>query len=359
VTLGRAQRIENFVVALLVVFVLGSACSSGGEGNGGGKDVIAGASEQSTLESAPKQVKPDGAIGDGLDAGNLSFRIFAVRSKDRIYSMAKPGAGPVSRGNIRSEYVIIDYLVKNISGSPMTTGAEVTLLDDQGNPHELDDSITPPSGGTDGMGLGKGQTRASTMFFRVPNGIIPETLVIETSKSKARVDLLARNMEKVPPEDYLRVYHLYLDEKAYEEAYEMFDPASVHDITLGEWLSFWEPLWGKRYVGLDKLRSLSETSSAAVFLMTRTIYDRDGDVMADPEIQSMVTQEMVRADGEWELVMGDDLATDIIAEIGPDETPVPEPAAPESTQPPTTVPETTQPETTSPDAESTSSAPTD
>lgn len=139
----------------------------------------------------------------------------------------------------------------------------------------------------------------------------------------------------------------------------MFDPASVHDITLGEWLSFWEPLWGKRYVGLDKLRSLSETSSAAVFLMTRTIYDRDGDVMADPEIQSMVTQEMVRADGEWELVMGDDLATDIIAEIGPDETPVPEPAAPESTQPPTTVPETTQPETTSPDAESTSSAPTD
>ena len=358
VTLGRVNRIEKFVVALLVVFVLGSACSSGGEGHGGEKDVIAGASEQSTPEPAPKQVKPDGAIGDGLDAGDLSFRIFAVRSNDRIYSMAKPGAGPVSRGNISSEYVAIDYLVKNISGSPLTTGAEATLLDDQGNGHKQDDSITPHSGGTGGMGLGAGQTRASTMFFRVPNGIVPETLVIKTSKSRARVDLLAQDMGEVPPEDYLRVYHLYLDEQAYEEAYEMFDPSSLHDITLGEWLSFWEPLWGKRYVGLDNLRALSETPTQAVFLMTRTVYDRDGDIAADPEIQPTVTQEMVKADGVWELVMGDDLVSDIIAVIGPDQTPVPEPA-PESTQPPTTVPETTQPETTSPDAESTRSAPTD
>jgi hypothetical protein len=356
VSLGRAKRIEKLLVALLMVFVLGSACSSGGEGNGGEKDVISGASEQSTPEPASEQVKPDGAIGDGLDAGDLTFRIFAVRAKDRVYAMAKPGAAPVSRGDISSEYVAIDYLVKNISGSPLTTGAEATLLDDQGNRHEQDDSITPPSGGTDGMGLGTGQTRASTMLFRMPNGIVPETLVIATSKSKARVDLLARNMEKVPPEDYLRIYHLYLDEQAYEEAYEMFDPASLHDITLGEWLSFWEPLWGKRYVVLDNLRPLSETPFQAVFLMKRTIYDRDGDIVADPEIQPTVPQEMVKADGEWELVMGDDLASDIIAVIGPDQTPEP---APESTQPPTTVPETTQFETTSPEAESTRSGRTD
>jgi hypothetical protein len=209
------------------------------------------------------------------------------------------------------------------------------------------------------MGLGTGQTRASTMFFRVPNGIVPETVVIKTSKSKARIDLLARDMEKVPPEDYLRIYHLYLNEQAYEEAYEMFDPASVHDITLGEWLSFWEPLWGKRYVGLDSLRPLSESPFRAVFLITSTIYDRDGDIAADPEIQPSVTQEMVRDDGQWKLVMGWDLVSDIIAVIGPDETPVPEPAAPESTQQPTTVPETTLPETTSPGAESTTSAASD
>src|SRR3712207_8637766 len=37
-----------------------------------------------------------------------------------------------------------------------------TLLDDQGNFYRLDESIEPPSGGTDGMELGTAQTKAST-----------------------------------------------------------------------------------------------------------------------------------------------------------------------------------------------------
>jgi hypothetical protein len=186
------------------------------------------------------------------------------------------------------------------------------------------------------------------MFFEVPNGIIPATLEIETlSGRKARFDLLARDMEGVPPEDYLRVYHLYFNEQAYEEAYEMFDPASVQNITLGEWLSFYEPLWGKRFVSLDDLRPLSEGSGRAVFQMTRTFYDADGDIVADPEVNPSVIQEMVEVDGEWKLVMRDDLVFDIIAVIGPDETPEPEATepektAPERTQPPSTVLETTE-----------------
>jgi hypothetical protein len=56
---------------------------------------------------------------------------------------------------------------------------------------------------------------------------------------------------------------------------------------------------------------------------------------------------MVEVDGEWKLVMRDDLIFDIIAVIGPDETPEPkapepEKTAPERTQPPSTVPETTE-----------------
>ena len=347
------------LVVLAAALLVAPACSSGGEGQEAEKDVIAGASEQSTPEPARKQVEPDGGIGSGVDAGDLAFRIFGVRAKDRIYALAKPGAAPVSRGNISSEYVAIDYLVKNISGSPLTTGAEATLLDDRGDRYEQDGSIEPPSGGTDGMEMGTAQTRASTMFFKVPNGTIAETLVIKTPKARVRIDLLASDMERVPPEDYLRIYHLYLNEQAYEEAYEMFDPTSLQDITLGEWLSFWEPLWGKFYVSLDSLRPLYESSNRAVFLMTRTIYDRDGDIAPDPEIQPSATQELVTDDGEWKLVMDESLASEIIAVVGPDKTPVPEPAAPESTQPPATGPEKTLPETTTPDSESTSPASTD
>jgi hypothetical protein len=332
---------------VLAVLLVSSACSSADEGKRGEEDVISGASKQRSPDPEPKLTEIDGEIGDSVEAGVLSFRIFDVRAKDRIYAISAPGKKPVTRGNISSEYVAIDYLVQNISGSPMTTGAKATLLDEQGNSYSQDTSIEPPSGGTDGMELGTAQTMASTMFFRVPNGIIPATLEIETGGGDAGVDLLERDLENVPPDDFLRVYHLYFNEQAYEEAYEMFDPNSVQDITLGEWLAFYEPLWGKRYVNLDNLTPLSEGSERATFQMTRTFYDAEGDIVADPEINPSVTQEMVEVDGKWKLVMRDDLVSDIIAVIGPDETPEPrspepEKKAPERTQEPSTVPESTE-----------------
>jgi len=348
---GRRLSIKKILTlaAVLAVLLVSSACSSADEGKGGEEDVIAGASKQRSPDPAPKRTGTDGEIGDSVEAGVLSFRIFEVRAKDRIYAISGPGKKPVTRGNISSEYVAIDYLVQNISGSPLTTGAKATLLDEQGNSYNQDSSIEPPSGGTDGMELGTAQTRASTMFFRVPNGIIPAALEIKTAGGGAGVDLLERDLENVPPDDYLRVYHLYFNEQAYEEAYEMFDPASVQNITLGEWLAFYEPLWGKRYVSLDGLIPLSEGSDRATFQMTRTFYDADGDIVADPEVNPSVTQEIVEVDGKWMLVMRDDLVSDIIAVIGPDETPEPETKAPEPekedperTEPPSTVLETTQ-----------------
>jgi hypothetical protein len=138
-----------------------------------------------------------------------------------------------------------------------------------------------------------------------------------------------------------------LNEQAYEEAYEMFDPSSVQDITLGEWLSFWEPRWGKQYVTLDDLRPLYESPTSATFQITRTFYDRDGDIASDPEIDTSATQELVKNDGEWKLVMGDDLAFDIIAVIGPDEPPVPEATSQETTSQETTSRASTAPESTS------------
>jgi len=362
-TEGQGLNKILILVVLLAALLVGLACSSEGRqgDKGGDGDLIAGSSKQQTPDPSPQHFEPDGGIGNDVEAGDLSFRIFEVRSKDRIYSMSKPGASPVSRGNVSSEYVAIDYVVRNISGSPLTTGAKATLLDDQSNSYRQDTSIEPPSGGTDGMELGTGQSRASTMFFKVPNGIIPEMLVVRTSGGKARFDLLETNREKIPPEDYLRVYHLYFNVQAYEEAYEMFDPTSVQSITLGEWLSFYEPLWGKRYVSLDSLRPLSKGFDRATFQMDRTFYDADGDLVLDPEINPSVTQEMVKVDGEWKLIMRSDLVYDIIAVIGPDETPAPETTAPEKTAPERTQPETTVPEATQPSettaAETTNSAP--
>ena len=178
------------------------------------------------------------------------------------------------------------------------------------------------------------------MFFQVPNGIFPERLEVRTPRDVARIDLLDTHREEIPPEDYLHVYHAYFNEKAAEEAYEMLDPDSVRNITLGEWLSFYEPLWGERYLSLDSLRRVSVEGDSATFAVERTFYDEDGDPVPDPEVDASVAQEMVRTSGEWKLVMREDLISDIIAVIGPDETP-----RPEATTPETTVPEATQEET--------------
>jgi hypothetical protein len=334
----------TLILAVFVAAILISpACSSAGGNKAEGGDVIAGSSKQRDEEPVPAraQAELDGAIGDRVKAGDLTFRIFEVRAKDRVYALSKPGASPVTRGDIESEYVAIDYLTKNVSGSPLTTGFEVKLIDDQGNSYDLDDSLEPPSGGADGMELGTDQMKASTMFFKVPNGIVPETLAIETRRGEARIDLFERHTDNVPPDDYLRAYHLYLNEQAYEEAYEMFDPSSVQNITLGEWLSFWEPRWGKQYVTLDDLTPLYKSPTRATFQITRTFYDRDGDIASDPEIDSSATQEMVKDDGEWKLIMGDDLAFDVIAVIGPDEPPVTEATSQETTGPEKTTPEST------------------
>ena len=278
---------RNFPVlaVLLAILFVGSACASEGQerdaGQGEKGDVISGASKQRASDPELERIKPDGGVGDGVKVGSLFFRVFDFRMKDRIYSMPRPGAEPVTRGGISGEYVAIDYLVKNVSGSPLTTGARATLIDERGDAHKQDGKIEPPGSGTDGMELGTGQTRASSMFFEVPNGTIPETLVIETRRGKARIDLLTDDKEEVPPDDYLRIYHLYLNERAYEEAYELFDPDSVKSITLGEWLSFWEPMWGKQYVTLDGLKRLDEGGGRATFQMMRTFDDRDGDIAAD------------------------------------------------------------------------------
>jgi hypothetical protein len=154
----------------------------------------------------------------------------------------------------------------------------------------------------------------------------------------------------VPPDDYLRVYHQYFAQKAYEEAYEMYDPATTQDITQGDWLTFYEPLWGSRFIGLDSLTRVFVVGDGASFEMDRTFYDRNGDPVADPALNAPVLQDMVRADGAWRLVMGQDLISAIAAEVPrfapPSETERTAPDDPEADAPEATAPEATVLETT-------------
>ena len=344
------------LIGLVAAVLAGLACTpvdqnGDDEGDKEGDGIIK-ASRPHDIETAT--VEADGGVGEAVKVGGISLRVFDVRFRDRVDAVSGPGEEAITRGGGSGEFAAVDFVAQNVSGSPLTTGARATLVDDRGDAYEQGVRIEPPAGGLDGMKLGTGQRRASTVFFRVPNGISPERLEVRTPNDVAHIDLLDARVGKIPPEDYLRVFHAYLNEKAYEEAYELLDPASVQEITLGEWLTFFEPLWGERYVSLDGIRRVFVGGDDATFNLNRTLYDEDGDPVPDPEIDASVSQEMVR-DGEgWRLVMGDELASDIIAVVGVDETPepeatTPERTVPETTQPPETTLETTSfPETTTP-----------
>jgi hypothetical protein len=309
-------------------------------------------------EAAPvadllKGEETDGAIGERVEIGPVSLRVFAVRSEDVVYFAPGPGQGVGVEDSGSGEFVAVDFVAQNDSESRVTVRPEAILGDDSGVSHRPHGSVRVPNLVDGAMVLEAGQKRASTLFFDVPNGTTPERLGLIISGEEARVDLLSDRRDRVPPDDYLRVYHLYFAQKAYEEAYEMYDPATTQDITQGDWLTFYEPLWGNRYIGLDSLTRVLVVEEEASFEMDRTFYDRDGEPVADPVLNAPVLQDMVWSDGAWRLVMGHDLVSDIAAEVPrfspPTETETTAPDDPGTTASETTAPDTTAPEITAPE----------
>jgi hypothetical protein len=330
------------LVALLVLCALGMACSS--EGTQRNREDRAASEErarrvpeqQEAVVRPPKtRVQQEEAIGLGevANVGSLRIRAFEVRSEDTVYYMAGPGKPAASRDSLSGEYLVIDYVAENASGSPLTTQLEASLDDAQGSSYSHDDSIEPPGGGADGMQLDPGEKKASTLFFDVPSGITPQRLTIGSYGNEARIDLTRSERGEVPPEDYLHVYHIYHDERAYEEAYEMFDPSSTQGVTLEDWLSFYEPLWGERYLSLDAVSRISDGFDQATFEIDRTFYGADGSPLSIPDLNAPVRQEMVKEGEEWKLVMRQDLAEDILsAGDSPTATPTAESTGPQKDQ---------------------------
>ena len=342
------------LACLLALLVAAAACSGqheteaeGGEGQGQDQNrpQVGQVREVDPVARLLNAEGTDGGVGERVEMGDVSMRIFAIRDEDIVYFAPGPGQGVGERDSGSGEFVAVDFVAQNDSESRVTVRPGAILEDDSGARHRPDGSVRTPNLVDGAIELGAGQKRASTLFFGVPNGTTPERLGLLVSGEGVRIDLLADERDRVPPDDYLRVYHLYFAQKAYEEIYEMYDPATTQDITQGDWLTFYEPVWGSRFIGLDSLSRVFVAEDEASFEMDRTFYDRDGDPVDDPILNAPVLQDMNRVDGAWKLVMGQDLISEISAEVPQFEPPA-DPEEPETTAPETTATETTVPEPT-------------
>jgi hypothetical protein len=349
--------VRHLVLAgLLALLVAAPACSGQpAETDGGGEDEGQARNRpEEEQKSVPNPVAAlldaegsDGGVGEKVEVGPVSLRVFAVRSEDVVHFAPGPGQGFGSKDSGSGEFVAVDFVAENGSGRGVTVRPKAILEDDSGATYRPDNSVRVPNLLGGAMELGAGQKRASTMFFDAPNGVSPERLGLLVSGEGARIDLLSDETDRVPPDDYLRVYHLYFAQKAYEETYEMYDPTTTQDVTQGDWLSFYEPVWGSRFIGLDSLSRVFVGAEEASFEMDRTFYDREGEPVADPTLNAPVLQDMARSDGAWKLVMGQDLISEIDAEV-PDFDPPSETEEPEDTE--TTTSEKTTSQTPAPEA---------
>lgn len=353
------HRLRNlvFVLSVIGVLLVGVACSTDeGQQESGAtraepqrqqdqprQETESATTVATTTATTAGQDVPELEIGEEIDFEDFSMRIFKVRSESTVEYMSAPGASPTSRESSDGEYVAIDYVAQNDSDDLIFTQAEATLADAQEDTYELNGAIEPPGGGINGMDLEADEKEASTMFFEVPSDITPERLTISSFDEEVEVDLTATNEEEIPAEDYLYVYHQYFNQKAYEEAYNMLlEPEETWDVTLGDWLSFYDQAWGNWYVVLDEVDQLSSDPEQASFQVDRTFYNPDGSQIPDSEINGDVVQEMEKPDEKWKLLMREDLAQDILGTA--------DDSAPSTTPQPTTVPDTTVPEeTTVPD----------
>jgi hypothetical protein len=271
--------------------------------------------EQSTSPSPPEPTEQPAekvaGLGEAVDLDGLSVRLFDVRSENIAHYISGPGSPAESRESLSGEYVAVDYVAENTSGASISVQPQASLEDAQDQTHPQDASIEVRSGGENAE-LDPGQKLASTMFFEVPSGTTPEQLELETAEAEARIDLTRTQRAEIPPEDYLYVYHAYFNQRAYEEIYAMFDPVTTQGITLGDWLTYFEPIWGDWYASLDGLDLLSSETGEATFFMDRTFYVTDGTTISNP-----VEQSMLNSGDEWKLVMREDQINDILAAQSP------------------------------------------
>lgn len=128
------------LVVLLVLCALGMACSSEERSQRNREDRPASeeregrAPEQQETVVGPRKTRAQQeaiGLGEVAEVGSLRVRAFAVRSENTVYYMAGPGEPAASRDSLSGEYIAIDYVAENASGSPLTTHLEARLEDAQ------------------------------------------------------------------------------------------------------------------------------------------------------------------------------------------------------------------------------------
>lgn len=283
--------------------------------------------EETTMQGMTVEEEADASIGEEIEFRDFSLRVFYARYENTAYFYSSPNASAASEDNPDGGYVIVDYVGDNLADGPALIQPEATLEDSEGNSYEASETIDSPTDDPDGREMPPGESVASALYFEVPEGTEPEALRLSSEGERARVDLTREERGGIPVSDYLHVYHLWFNQRAYEEIYSLFDPTTTQGVTEEQWVSYFDGLWGEWFLGLEGGDIVAETEGQSTYGLNRTFHGADGSVTSDT-----VYQDVVKIGEEWNLVMRQDQLDDILG-VQDFEAPAPEESVPELTIP--------------------------
>ena len=133
-------------LALVVILLGGAACSGEDQGAQPQRGEPVGGTKATTekrqgtagtaIEATGTRVEEQAVgVGGVVVVGDLSFRVFDVRSEAAPSFVPAPGEGPVSLSSPEVGHVAVDFVAENTTSSAIADGFPAELVDALGNSH--------------------------------------------------------------------------------------------------------------------------------------------------------------------------------------------------------------------------------
>ena len=139
------------LAGLLALLVAAPACGGssetgeGREGDGAGSregPAIAQDGEGDPLERVLDTREAEGGVGERVEVGKVSLRPFDVRTEDVVHYAPGPGRPVGEEDSPSGEFVAVDFVAQNDSGSTLRIRPQAVLEDDSGERHRRESPST-------------------------------------------------------------------------------------------------------------------------------------------------------------------------------------------------------------------------
>jgi hypothetical protein len=281
------------------------------------KTAVPSGTKQEQTNQASGSPGPEAVIGESLEAGSFDLRVLDYFVTDSYYYLTDPKLDEVQESLSQAgKFVVVNYSLTNTSSQTVSPTPFAQLHAANGEVFDQTPEVSPPHRIDPVLAVDDIPPRGmivSQFIFDVPSDVVPELLTITNEPTLTRsldvgaVDLTSENPQGPSPEEILALQYEYANMTAWKQAYELFAQESQARVSEQEYADFWKS---------RPPEAITEYSFPSVVVQGdhATIERVYTDATAKKSVQSKATQEAVREDDGWRIVMRDSQVKAFISE---------------------------------------------